>query len=905
MRTCQTCSREQPDARDFCQCGEYLRWELTGAIRAVAPAPSAPAPPPAVAGAASITLRLPDRAAEHGELLGVGVEPGQRERVLALVRNQSGIVDNYELRIEGVPEGWWSIFPDTVYLVPFGSAGTYEQEVEIHLHPPRTPDAEARLWELEVVALSKANGRDAASEPLALGILPYTETATKVRPERAKGRRKAQYTVDVSNRANAPVVVALEGSDPDGELAFGFDRPPAQITPGQTVQTTMRVKPPKQVWLGRVVEKRFEVNTLTGEAAAERLAAEPESAPAGPPPAARRGRLRIPGISKPQVFRPQVREPGVTIGPGGIDFRAPQLRGPQLRGPQMRSKNVQLSNLKNLGGGLGGGGAAAGAPAMPLMPSQGVFRQKPWLPWWLVPVVAALAAVAVLLFMVMPKNVTVPDVVGAASAFDAQKRLVHAGLAVAPVAQEKVTDASPPGTVLDQTPAAGENAERDSEVTLRVAIGTGTTTVPTVVGRTAVDAEQVLRNERLSLGQASVQPVDPAKKISSQIPAADEVVKDGTPVDIFYPEPGKGDDGGGAADGGGSGGGGGGGDVTIPPIDRAEARTYAQRIADLGLTPKKVIHFDDAARGTVFRTMPAAGESVALRSTVRLLVSAGQPLVAFDNDKDIGVVDASGHASRLFATSSAEDKRDPTWSPDGERLGFIGDDRVYIGRVETGQSVAVSERRDVFRDLAWAPTTDRDVLAMVRVEAGATTLCLGRLKGRRLAPRCLPETGLELGSIVHWTPEGRSLLVFGQRLDGTGGGIVQYTTRRPFSSDPDDWSGGDIVTDDRRPERMAIDATVSPDGQSMIVVANLLAPFYELFVTQPGDFALDEAERLGVRGCKVAWQADAKAAVAVNGTCGTDAAAELVRFSLNDPSQRRALALYGDNPAYRPILSGK
>ena len=31
------------------------------------------------------------------------VEPGQRERVLALVRNQSGIVDNYDLRVEGMP----------------------------------------------------------------------------------------------------------------------------------------------------------------------------------------------------------------------------------------------------------------------------------------------------------------------------------------------------------------------------------------------------------------------------------------------------------------------------------------------------------------------------------------------------------------------------------------------------------------------------------------------------------------------------------------------------------------------------------------------------------------------------------------------------------------------------------
>ena len=80
---------------------------------------------------------------------------------MALVRNQGRIVDNYQLRVEGMPDDWWSIYPDTVYLVPFGTGGTYEQEVEIHIHPPRSPEAEAKLWELQVVAHSKAQSRTA------------------------------------------------------------------------------------------------------------------------------------------------------------------------------------------------------------------------------------------------------------------------------------------------------------------------------------------------------------------------------------------------------------------------------------------------------------------------------------------------------------------------------------------------------------------------------------------------------------------------------------------------------------------------------------------------------------------------------------------------------------------------
>src|SRR5689334_4282227 len=142
-------------------------------VHGAVPAPQVPAAAEAPAGA-TIVLRLRDGDPAKGETLNQVVEPGQREQVLALVRNQSGIVDNYDLAIDGLPQDWYSIYPATVYLVPFGSGGTYEQEVEIHLHPPRGPEAEARIWDLRVVAFSKASGGvEAASAPLALHISPY------------------------------------------------------------------------------------------------------------------------------------------------------------------------------------------------------------------------------------------------------------------------------------------------------------------------------------------------------------------------------------------------------------------------------------------------------------------------------------------------------------------------------------------------------------------------------------------------------------------------------------------------------------------------------------------------------------------------------------------------------------
>ena len=110
----------------------------TGAPSASA-APGAGQAPP---GAAALMLRRPDDDGASGGVVSVLVEPGGRVTLLGLIRNQSEVVDNFDLSVRGLPEGWWTIAPATVYLVPYGTGGTFEQEVQIDLHPPRTPDAQ-------------------------------------------------------------------------------------------------------------------------------------------------------------------------------------------------------------------------------------------------------------------------------------------------------------------------------------------------------------------------------------------------------------------------------------------------------------------------------------------------------------------------------------------------------------------------------------------------------------------------------------------------------------------------------------------------------------------------------------------------------------------------------------------
>ena len=311
MRKCQACGRENPDDQDFCECGEYLRWEPTQYVQAVDPAkppepeparpepepqveqsPPPPPPPtngrektaaqPAVApGDASLTLRHPERDAVPGERLAIGVEPGQRERVLAMVRNASQIVDNYDLRVDGLPEGWWSIYPDTVYLVPYGSSGTYEQEVEIHLHPPRSPEAEARVWELRVTAQSKAQRTRrgvraaVARDPAVHRVEDQGAARAQEGPPQGRLHRRRR---EPGQRAGD---LRARGVRPRRRAGVRL-RPPAGGDRARADGADDDARSPAEADLDRSRDRAaLRGATLTGEEAAQRLAAQPEAAAAG------------------------------------------------------------------------------------------------------------------------------------------------------------------------------------------------------------------------------------------------------------------------------------------------------------------------------------------------------------------------------------------------------------------------------------------------------------------------------------------------------------------------------------------------------------------------------------------------------------------------------------------------
>jgi hypothetical protein len=270
VTVCPSCQYENPDDRDFCrQCKAYLRWDEPtetelGVVVTPQPEPvesAAPTevtrPPPQPEPVqepvpvipvepVQVTLKRSGDGGRPGDPMMVKVEPGGEATLVAVVRNQSGIVDNYDLRLAGWPEEWWTVSPQTVHLVPTSAESeTPEQEVLVRLHPPRAPQAEARSWAVKITAASGARQGVVAAAPATVEIAAYEQFDLRIRPERAHGEGSAAYAIPVRNLGNATLVLTLSGEDPDDQVRFDFSPELLEVRAGEESRAALRVSAPR------------------------------------------------------------------------------------------------------------------------------------------------------------------------------------------------------------------------------------------------------------------------------------------------------------------------------------------------------------------------------------------------------------------------------------------------------------------------------------------------------------------------------------------------------------------------------------------------------------------------------------------------------------------------------------
>ncbi|MHB9004325.1 MAG: PASTA domain-containing protein [Coriobacteriia bacterium] len=154
-------------------------------------------------------------------------------------------------------------------------------------------------------------------------------------------------------------------------------------------------------------------------------------------------------------------------------------------------------------------------------------QRPPYLPRWLAPAVivalAALVVAGVLLATTSARSgVEVPDVVGLNEAV-ARVRLAQAGFTMQ--VGERPFNAAPPGTVLDQAPAAGATATRGAAIVLVVSEGTEEFEMPDVVGLSARIARAQLEGRGLTVKIEAVESDQPSDTVLATNPAPGATVR--------------------------------------------------------------------------------------------------------------------------------------------------------------------------------------------------------------------------------------------------------------------------------------------------------------------------------------------------------------------------------------------
>ena len=214
-------------------------------------------------------------------------------------------------------------------------------------------------------------------------------------------------------------------------------------------------------------------------------------------------------------------------------------------------------------------------------------------------------------------TVEVPSVVGYSQS-NAETAIENAGLEVGEVTTEYSSEYDA-GYVISQSVKAGTSVDEGTEVDLVVSLGTETTEVPNVVGKTLTNATTYLENNDLEVGEVTYEYSDTVDEgyVISQSETAGSMIASGSEVDLVVSK---------------------GADTTEVPNVVGQTLTNATNtLTDNGLSVGSVTYeySDTVAEDCVISQSETAGSTVSSGSSVDLVISLGQePTEAADEEDD-------------------------------------------------------------------------------------------------------------------------------------------------------------------------------------------------------------------------------------------------------------------------------
>ena len=853
----------------------------------VAPPPQSPPPPgptvpeiaavaqaPPASGDASLVLTAADPAVGAAGV--AAVDAGAMLTFLATIRNESQIVDNYDLAVTGLPEGWAVVSPAAAYLVPLGSGrGESDQALRIDITPPRNWRSTAGIWTFELVALSRTTTTIAARAVAQFEVRPFQAWSVEAVPLVKSGRLRARFRAAARNDGNAEQLLYPIAIEDSGRLRTRFAAGRMTVQPGEVGVDVLTVKPRIPLPVGRTIEHRIGIDVLpTAPQTETELTAKEKLAARAKQEAAKTAK-------------------GVKVTSKGV--KLPKIRPPRIKNPLKKLK-LDAGALARL--------RSSGDSNAPASARQVSYRQKPIIPLWVIGLLLLLAIAGYVIYTLWPQKTEVPALIGAGDAFVAEKRLREAGLVLSQPTQRRADPDAEPGSVIEQSPSPGAKVDEGDSVTIVVADGETKVPVPRLADLTRVKADERLREVGLSLGET--QPADAPDDyvVRSQIPDVGLSVDRGTTVKVFLKKPpptakekaaaAKAKKAKEKAAAGGAGGAG----ITIPEIDDKTAPEYSKALTKLGLTPKLEPAIG-APAGKVLAVDPAPGEKAKKGDTVTVRAAAGLPPIAVQTARLVLLVDPAGGKEIARLPGGAGRAFEPAAVP--------GTDQIVYRSSSTRLVLAGTGKNDTPRTLYNGPdvlerpsvAADRTTIAVIRREEGDGDLCFGRIDVSDLGHLCLPDDGWDLNGRISWRQDGEVVLVPARRRDNPAVfGIRRYQAQRAFAPLPESWSGS-TATNVATPGKGVLAAAYSPGGTRVAVVSNLQTDRFEVVLADADDLALSEPKATGAPACDVVWRPDGQElSVVVSDDACTKPLGAVVRFSIGAPLKPAPVKDGGTNPTY-------
>jgi hypothetical protein len=162
------------------------------------------------------------------------VAPGARLRLEMVIENPSDETQQYVISLSGMEPGWVRANRREVRLNP-----GEQSEVIISVQPPRSSQTIPGTYPLVVTIALKDDPSLFLEATREIDVVGYTGLGMVVR----EGRQLNSYQIAVQNQGNIPTRIRLGGFHRARKLRFAFDRVDLDMTPGQTEQVGLVVRP--------------------------------------------------------------------------------------------------------------------------------------------------------------------------------------------------------------------------------------------------------------------------------------------------------------------------------------------------------------------------------------------------------------------------------------------------------------------------------------------------------------------------------------------------------------------------------------------------------------------------------------------------------------------------------------